>query len=228
MLAKKKKISKKEMKEDKLVTLYYNSMQYFEKYQKQILIGVAAVAAAGLLVYFYITNNQTKNTEASKSLAKIIDIYEAGMFNEAIEGRPGTDNKGLKYIAEEFGGSENGETARIYLANSYYNIGDIDKALEQYEDYSGDNEMFSAAAYSGMAACYVEKKDYQKAAEYFIKASKVNSTNPQNSAYLLEAGINYLKIGDKESAKEALNTIKEEHKTTQEFTLADRYLAQCI
>jgi len=60
VLAKKKKLGKKNIKEDKLVTYYSKSLEYFELYRNQILIGAAAVAVIiaaiiyfGFIVFFY-------------------------------------------------------------------------------------------------------------------------------------------------------------------------------
>ena len=53
MLQKKKKLSKKEIKEDKLLTFYNSSADFFEKYKSKILTyaGVLIIVAVGVYLY---------------------------------------------------------------------------------------------------------------------------------------------------------------------------------
>lgn len=227
MLAKKRKITKREMKEDKLVTFYYESVDFVQRYQNYIIGAAVGIAAVVLLAYYFVNAAETKNEKAGLELSKVMNLYDAGLYNEAIEGRPGTDIIGLKKIVDEYGGSENGEVARMYLANSYYYTGDFSKAMDEYDDYSGDNKLFKSAAIAGVAACYSDKGQFEDAGDMYLKASKITETNPQNSEYLLNAGINYLRSGNKSDAKDALDLIKKDYKQSAEFSLADRYLAQC-
>ena len=49
MLNPKKKISKRELKEDALITTYAKSMSFYEEYRKYITIGLAALAGVIIL-----------------------------------------------------------------------------------------------------------------------------------------------------------------------------------
>ena len=227
MLAKKKKFSKKEMKEDKLVTVYYETVDFVKKYHKHILSVFAGVIVAIFAVYYFIDAAATKNVKAAGELSKVLVLYNSGLYKEAIEVRAGTDITGLKAIVENYGGSENGEVARIYLANCYFYTGEFEKSIEQFEDYSGDNSLFKSASLAGIAACNADLGNYGQAADYYLKASEKDKVNPLNSEYLLNAGINYLRSGDKATAKDVLNIIKKDYAKSAENTMADRYLAEC-
>ncbi len=225
MIAKKKKITKKQIKEDKLVTTYYKSVEYFNRYKQQILIGVGAVAVILFGIFWYVNNVKEKNTEATVAIAKVMPLYNSGSYQEAIEGKPGTDVMGFKKIVEEYGGTEQGNYAKIYLANSYYYLGKYDEALKYYEDYSGGNEIFQATAYAGIAACYEAMGKHEDAAEYFEKAANVSEFNAHNPEYLLNAGINYLEAENKEKAKELFEQIKKKYKKALIVREAERYLS---
>jgi tetratricopeptide (TPR) repeat protein len=226
MLTKKKKLSRKEIKEDKLVTFYYKMRTFYEEFQKNIFIGVGAIAIVALLVYFYIEHKKANNEKASVELARVINVYDAGAYQEAIDGIPNTKIIGLKKLVDIYGSTENGESAKIYLANSYYFLGKFDDAKKYYDDYSGSNDVFKATSFAGLAACYEAKKDYENAAKYYQKAASVNKSNVLNPQYLMYAGIDYLNLGNKEKAKELLDKVKKDFTTSPFSREVDRYLAQ--
>lgn len=225
MLTKKKKLSRKEIKEDKLVETYYKTLSFFEDNKQRVLLYAGVLAAVIVGVYFYSNYQKENNIRAGEQLARIMQIYDAGNYLEAIEGRQGTDIVGLKQIVEEYGGTENGETAKIYLANSYNFLGKFDEALNFYKDYSGDNDLLEAAALAGEAGIYASTDEHEKAADLYRKASQVFRENVNNSEYLLKAAVNYIEAGDNEEAKNLLERIKEDYTGTTAFREADKYLA---
>ena len=82
-----------------------------------------------------------------------------------------------------------------------------------------------AAALAGKAACYEVKEDYESAAKYFAKAAGVSDYVPSNSEYLLNAGINYLKIKNINEAKTVLTKVKRDYSKSLAARQADKYLA---
>ncbi|MFQ5454523.1 MAG: hypothetical protein ACE5D6_10110, partial [Candidatus Zixiibacteriota bacterium] len=117
MLTKKKKFSKKEIKEDKLVTFLYKTQNIYDEYRTQIIAAAIVVAAVVIIGYWYFNEQNEANEKAGIQLAKVMKIFDSGAYLEAIEGRQGTDIIGLKKIVEDYGSTDNGETAKIYLAN---------------------------------------------------------------------------------------------------------------
>lgn len=225
MLQKKKKLSKKEIKEDKLLVLYKTAVIFFEKYKNKVFTYAGVLVAVAAIVYFYVNQKSESNEKAGLELSRIMPLYDQGAYLEAIEGRQGTNNIGLKKLVEEFGGTENGETAKIYLANSYAFLGNYDEAFKYYEDYSGSIDYFEAAALAGQAGYYANQENYEKAANLFLKASKMSKINSQNPDYLLNAGIYYLKAGEKEEAKILFDRIKDDYATSLAYREVDKYLS---
>jgi len=225
MLQKKKKLSKKEIKEDKLLNFYKTAVVFFEKYKNKIFIYAGVLVVVAAAVYFYVNQKSESNEKAGLELSRIMPLYDQGSYLEAIEGKQGTNIIGLKKLAEEFSGSENGETAKIYLANSYAFLGNYNEAFKYYEDYSGSIDYFEAASLAGQAGYYAVQEDFEKAANLYLQASKMSKINSQNPDYLLNAGIYYLKAGDKEEAKILFNRIKEDYATSLAYREVDKYLA---
>ncbi len=83
-----------------------------------------------------------------------------------------------------------------------------------------------SSALAGKASCYEVKGNYKEAAKYFSKAADVDKYVPANSDYLLNAGINYIKINNFDTAKELLNKVKKDYSTSLAAKQADKYLAQ--
>ncbi|PIP79595.1 MAG: hypothetical protein COW85_00685 [Ignavibacteria bacterium CG22_combo_CG10-13_8_21_14_all_37_15] len=226
MLTKRKKLSRKEIKEDGLVTFYYKTVGFYGKHKQNFLIGGVAVILLAAASFFYTQQKSSKSEKANVELSRVIPLFDSGMFLEAIQGNPQTKVMGLKKIVAEYGNSENGEIAKVYLAHAYSYLGKVDDALKNYEDYDGGNELFQAAAFAGEAACYESKNDFEKAAELYRKASSVSEENALNPQYLLFSGINLLKVKKLAEAKEIFERIKKDFPTSTSGREVDRYLAQ--
>jgi len=225
VLTKKKKISRKEIKEDKLVTTYYQAVGYFNENKSRIYIYTGIVVGVVALVFFYLNYKHQNNLKASAELGKVMDLYENGAYQEAIDGRAAGNVKGLKAIVDEYGSTETGEIAKVYLANAYNFLGKTEEAFEYYDDYSGDNKLFKASALAGEASYYASKGEFVKAANTYKEAAYTDKSNPMNPDYLLKAGINFLNADEKENASEVFETIKEEFKTTTAAREVDKYMA---
>ncbi len=225
MLKKKKKLSRKKIKEDKLISLYYKSYKYFDANKSKLIgygIGILIVAAA---VVFYINNRVADNQTAGVELSQMINYYDNGSYLEAIEGKVGTNIVGLKKIVEKYGGTEKGEIAKIYLANSYNRLGNYDEALKYYEDYDGDIAMYKATALAGEAGIYADKKQYLKAANLYKETASITKNNVLNPDYLMQAGINYLAVNLIKEAKQVFQKIREDYPSSPEARNLTQYLA---
>jgi tetratricopeptide (TPR) repeat protein len=225
MIQKKKKITKKELKQDTLFTFLGNVENYFEKYKNKIYTYGAVLVVIAAAVYFYINQKAESNEKAGVELSRMMSLYDQGAYLETIEGKQGSNMMGLKKLVEEFDGTENGETAKIYLANCYAFLGNYDEAIKYYEDYSGSIDYFKAASLAGRAGYYASKDEFEKAADLYLEASKISSINSQNPDYLLKAGIYYQKIGNEEDAKVLFERIKEEYTASAANREVDKYLA---
>lgn len=225
MLQKKKKLSKKEIKEDKLITYFYSAENFFNKYKNKILPYSGVVLIAVVAVYFYLNQKAGDNEKAGIELSRVMTLFNQGSYLEAIEGKQGTNIIGLKRIVEEYDGTENGETAKIYLANCYAYLGNYDEAIKYYEDYDGNIDYFKAASLAGRAGYYASKGDYEKAAALYLEASKISAVNSQNPDYLLNAGIYFMKAGNNDEAKILFNKIKSDYTSSLANREVDKYLS---
>ena len=223
MIAKRKKLSKKQIKEDKLITSYYQFVKFYEENQSKILMGLGAVAVLIVAIVFFSNKAIEDNKNAAESMTLVLEKFNDKEFQEAIDGVPGTNVIGFKSIADNYSGTEQGEIAKVFLADCYSYLGNYDEALKYYEDYSGNSKLYKATALAGEAACYAAKGDNEKAASLFEKAANVDENNIHNSNYLLRAGINYMDAGNSGKAAELFETIKSDYPTTAAARDVARY-----
>jgi tetratricopeptide (TPR) repeat protein len=226
MLKPQKKISRREIKEDKLVTVYFEARGWLEKNKKVIYYIAIGFVAAAVIIFLWGKNRTESNDKATAMLAKVVPYYDQGNYDLALNGVPQQGIMGLQAVVDEYGSTKTGELAKLYLANSYYAMKDYDKALEYYDDISVSDKLVSSSAIAGVAACYEVKGDLSKAASYFEKAASKNMTLMQAPQNLQRSAVNYAAIGKKEKAIELLQTLKKEFPSSPYARDVDRFIAE--
>jgi tetratricopeptide (TPR) repeat protein len=227
MFKPKKKISKKELKHDKLVTWYFEVNDYVTKNQKTILtIGISVVVAALLVFFLYIKPHQENEELASTALGNITGFYDYRQYQMAMEGVPERNVIGLKKIVEDYGSTEAGEIAKIYLGNCYLIVKDYDNALKCFDDFSGSEKIFKVSAIAGKGSAYEAKKQYNEAAVEFEKAADKASDDLQSPENLMDAARNYNLAGNKQKAVALIEKIKSDYPKSIYARDYERYLAE--
>jgi len=106
--------------EDKLMDMYYKSMEYYENNKNRVYIIATSVVVVVALVFFYFNYKAKNNETAGIELSKVKTAYSNGLFQQAINGDSLGMSRGLQYIVDNYGSSENGQIAKVMLANCYY------------------------------------------------------------------------------------------------------------
>jgi tetratricopeptide (TPR) repeat protein len=226
MLKPKKKITKKEIKEDKLVTTYFEATTWYETNKKivnGVLVGVVILA---IVVVAYMNNVNSNNQKANTEFGKVMSYYDQGKFDVAIGGNPQENIRGLQSIVDDYGSTKAGELAKFYLANAYFAQNDCDKALKYFLDVSVKDDMITASAIAGAGACYEAKNDYEKAASAYDKAAFKSTKDVNAAENMFHAARNYLAAGKKEKAAELFKKVKKEFPTSVVAREIDRWIAQ--
>ena len=225
MLKPRKNLKKQELKEDKLVLTYYKAREFVEKNKKilsYILTGVIIIVA-GIIIYR--NNVKAENERAEALLSKIIGYYDNGDYKTAIDGIPQRNIQGLKYIVENYGGTDAGEIATYYLASAYFMLGDYDNALKYFKKYDGNDKLLFSASLAGIASIYEIKGEYKKAGEYFEKAAQRFRENILVPEYLYNAARNYKLAGEREKALRLYERIKKDYPNFAKIRDVEIYIA---
>lgn len=133
------------------------------------VVGGLAVVAAFVLSYFFIYRNPRLNK-----------AFEA--YNEVEIKAQGNDSiAAAEYakVADDFGGTDAGNLAKLSAAESYYNMGKYKEAAAFLDDFSTSEPVLAANAMTLQGDCYVNLKQYDKALSCFDKAVKKADGNPQ-------------------------------------------------
>jgi TolA-binding protein len=226
MLKPKKGISKREIKEDKLVTTYFNTRKWIEANRKLMSYVFSAIAVLIAVAWFVNNNQRQSNERATTDLAKVYQIYDQGQYQLAVNGIPQENIRGLQAIVDEYGSTKSGEIAKLYLANCYFNLGDMDKALKYFKDVDVNDKLLASSALSGIGACYEAKGNCDEAAGYFEQAASKFMTPIQAPDNLFKAASNYSVAGKKEKAADMLHRLKKEFPTSNYARDIDRYLVE--
>ncbi len=226
MLRPKKKISKKELKEDTLVSTYVTVTTFYEDYKREISIGITVLVVAVAAVYFILKNQGENQVKATTELGQVFTFYDNGQYQLAIDGIPERGVRGLSAIVQDYGSTRSGELARFYLANAYYALGKYDDALKNFEDFGPPDDLLALSRLAGIAQCYEAKGMHREAADYFERAATKNTKDIEAADNLSNAARNYAEAGEKEKALDLFKKLKKNYPTTAPAREADRYIAQ--
>jgi tetratricopeptide (TPR) repeat protein len=226
MLKPKRKLVRKELKQDALISTYAQAVDFYERNKKAIGIAITVVVVAAFGVIAYFNNQETNNEKASAELGKVVAFFDSGNYRMAVDGAPEMNIPGLQSIVDNFGGTTAGNHARFYLGSSLFHLGEYSRALEEFSSYDGQGDILRIARLAGMAACHEAMKDYRKAGEYYESAATLVGTDIAAPENLNHAARNYALSGDREKAIELYERLKKNHSTTVFGREADRYIAQ--
>ncbi len=226
MLRPKKKISKKELKQDTLISTYMTLTGWYEQYKRPISITITAVVVVVIGLVVYLKNLGETNERAFTQLAAIQPFFDNGQYQQAVDGIPERNIAGLKTIVENSSGTHAGNLARFYLAGAYFQLGKFSDALNQFNDASMSENLLESSRLAGIAACHEALGDHRKAGEYFERAASKDPTEGSAAEHLDNAARNYAQAGEKDRALDILRKLKKNYPTTSSGRDADRYISQ--
>ena len=226
MLRPKKKISKKELKKDTLVTTYMQVTAFYDKYQKYVGAALFVVAAVAAGTYFYVHNRSQQGEQAATRLGEVYQLFGGGQYQTAIDGVPEKNIAGLKSIVDDYGSTTAGNLARLYLGDCYLHLGKYDEALQAYESFSPTEDFLAVSKLAGIAVCFEAKGMHKDAAEYFEKAATSHKSDPQAAENMNNAARNYAQAGEKVKALDLYKKLKKDFPATSFGREADRFIAE--
>jgi tetratricopeptide (TPR) repeat protein len=159
---KRRKITRHELKEDRFLETTKNFITFFSANKSRIVLTAIVLVAIAIALRIFFNNK--RNVEEIARIKKLYADaqYENGNFNEAIPA--------YMEIIQMHGGSTTGKISKLFLANCYYYIGDLDNALENYEKslkVLGKNKYWASAALIGIASVYEQQGIFEDAIEKY-------------------------------------------------------------
>lgn len=208
-----------------------NSAQNFiTKNLKFILIGLGVVIAIVLAVVYFNTKSKQESEQAASMISRILAYYETGDYDKALNGDTkqtytGEQYKGLKYIADEFSGTDQGKLASMYVGNIYLSKAKYSDAKRYFEmaQKSGNKDVQNGSK-AGLAACLETENKYEEAGNLYEEAAKSIVDNDLQSRYMYYSGLCFEKSGNKEKAEKIYRDISMKSGLTEFGQLAKQGL----
>lgn len=205
MLKPKKRLTKRQLKEDKLVTYYFKVTDYIHENRRTLgtAIGVAALVIVGLVVF--ISNTRQKESEAAVQFAQARVKYAEQDYQAAIDL--------LRNLVDNYGGTDKARLGQFYLANAYYEQGNYEAAEKYYRAFldDGGDKLLESSALAGVAACLEQKGAYAEAADYYQQAAEKYDDVVLAPHHLYDAARCYELAGNQTAAQKVLRRILEEY-----------------
>jgi tetratricopeptide (TPR) repeat protein len=206
-------------------TAFDKTENYFEENKKSILLILGGIIAlVGVYIGWKNFYQKPRNEEAATAMYPAQLWFQQDSFNLAVTGRG--DTLGFQGIVDEYGMSKSGNLAHYYLGVCYLRTGKFDQAIEQLEEYDGDDKFTPALALGMIGDAHMEKKDADKAIDFYLKAADKNANKFTSPIYLKKAGLAYEAKGNNAEAAKLYEQIKVEFPESQEATQIDKYLAR--
>ena len=191
----------------------------------KIVVGIAAailIIVGGYFAFNYYKNNQ--NAEAQKEMFQAVYYYEADSLDKALNGDG--NNLGFLDIADEYGITDAGNLANYYAGVSYLKQGKFELARLYLEDFSADDLLIQARAYSLVGDSYMEEEKYDDAAKYYNKAANYKPNKYFSPTYLMKEALAYEKLNQNDKAREAYDKIISQYWDSSEYQNARKFKAR--
>lgn len=211
MLTPRKRITKKELKEDKLITIYAKSRDWAEENYK-LIAGASAIILIIVVGSIFITNSRQKSEAAAGAkLAKAIYAFDSSDYNTAIST--------LSDIVENNGGTKSGSVARLYLAQALFRTNEYTAAENHFKAAAGKLKSdihLKTTALAGVAASLEQQDQFAEAGEKYQAIVNKNPDAPMASFYLLRAARCFEKAEDRSKASALYEQLIVDYPDSQE------------
>lgn len=221
MARKHRKLTKKEIKEDKVAEFFVGTAQYVRENSKRIA-GIAVVAIVVLLIVT-VAMRQRRAAEDEAG----VWVWRANMDLRA--GNVGSAMQSYSAVMDRYRGTWGHSDATFFMANAQFAIGRHDSALVLYEKYLNLGKRrpeFTVSSKEGVAQCLEELDRYADAAESYLKVQREHPESPLASDALMGAARCYRLAGDLRSAEGAYNDLLEVYPESNQATLANMLLME--
>ena len=176
------------------------SEEFVIKYKKAIVGGILAiiVCVLGFILYsMYVT--------APKEAAANNAIFKAQQYFA----HSGTDAANLAYAYAGFCNAQ---------------LGNIDEAINNLENFDGNDKILAPKAMQTLALCYAHKENLDKAISLLIDAAETAQNTAISPRCLMDAAAMYEQQGNSKEAKKLYEQIKKEYPNSPEAGNIDKFI----
>lgn len=207
---------------------------FIEKNRKPLLTALVVVAA---LIFGYVIYDrfvvEPKEDEAATALFQVQQRFQKAiesdgpkadsLFTLVLKGN--RDGQSAIEIADQFSGTASANLAHFYAGIASLNLGKYDDAIQELEAFKTDEQFMGATRLGNLGDAYSEKKDYNKALDYYKQAADFKPNDFTTPRFLLKAGKVAMSLNQKAEAHKLFQRIKDEFELSPEAQTIDGLLS---
>lgn len=200
-LVKHQKMTKRQMKEDPLVTAAFRATEVWERFGRTILIAVGAILLLALLVFFVM------RTRAQAEQRAMGDLFRAMVA--LTQGDAASASPMLKEIVDNSPGTRAARDAMLLLGDAMMAQRQPKEAATWYQKYidkAGDKER-ERAGYAGLGAALEDGGQFGPAADAYAKAAERARTDNERGRALLSQARSLARAGQSPKAIEVYKKV---------------------
>lgn len=185
-------------------------------------LGVIVLIVGSYFGYRYWANSQDE--QAQKEIFQAQRYFEADSLDLAMNGDGNV--LGFKQIIEDYPMTKAGNLANFYAGAICLKQGKFPLAIVYLNDFSSNDKLVQARAYSLTGDAYMEQKKYEEAAEFYTKAANYEPNKYFSPTYLMKAALAYEKLNQNDKAIKAYERIIDEFWDSSDVQNAKKYKAR--
>ena len=176
-----RKLTRKELRQpDRFQVATEQALEYYQSHKNLVFAVVAALVLLGVGIWGWQIFKERQNIAAAQEFTTATELYQAEKYREALT----HFDKVQQYRWSIYAG-----LAHLYQANSYINLGELDKALNSAQravTASRPNTLYRQLALMALAYAAEQRNDCRQAIESYNEAHKIAAAQ-QSEALLGKA-----------------------------------------
>lgn len=197
----------------------------FLKSNSKIIAGILVVAVVligGVLFFQY--NTQQQNEKAQAEMFQAVYFFEQDSVDFALNGDG--INKGFLTIIENYPRTDAANLSHFYTGSIYLSQKKFEDALTHLEEFSTDDYLVQAKAYSLIGDANLELGKTDEAIEQYTKAARTHENKFMSPKYLAKLAVAQEEAGKLEEAILTYTEIEEKYYESFEFAAARKHKAR--
>ncbi len=198
--------------------------QWIERNPKIVfgVLGALILVVGGYFGYRYYMNSQ--DDLAQREMFQAVRYFEADSLSLAMDGDG--NNLGFKQIVEDYPMTPAGNLANFYAGTICLKQGKYPLAIVYLKDFSANDQLVQARAYSLIGDAYMEQQKYEDAGSYYDQAANYKPNKFFTPTYLMKAALAWEKANQKDKAKQAYQRIIDEYWESSDYQNARKFKAK--
>ena len=187
-----------------------------------ISIGISSLIFLAFMGFSHLKKNN--NIEAQEEMFQAVYYFESDSIGLALNGDG--NNYGFLDIISLYSRTDAANLSNFYVGAIYLRLKDFNNSIRYLKNFSSQDFLLQARAYALIGDAYMELDNFEKASNYFKKASMHNPNKDFSPYYLNKYALALELKGDLNEAIIAHDIIINDYKTSILFQEAQKEKAR--